>query len=83
MKTKQTIAQQLNVTKFPFVIKDKNDNKIYWEFSDGFWEKTTFNKHGIEIYWENSNGFWQKYEFDENGNKTYMENSDGGWVKFT
>ena len=30
-----TIAQQLNVTAFPFIIKDANGKKIYGENSDG------------------------------------------------
>ena len=29
----KTIAQQLNVTDFPFEIKDKNGNQIYFEDS--------------------------------------------------
>ena len=32
-----TIAQQLNVTTFPFTIKNKDDNPIYWETSNGYW----------------------------------------------
>ena len=31
----KTIAQQLNVTEFPFEIKDKNGNRIYSEDSFG------------------------------------------------
>ena len=31
----KTIAQQLNVTEFPFETKDKNGNQIYCETSDG------------------------------------------------
>ena len=34
----KTIAQQLNVTEFPFTIKDKNGNVIYCENSDGYIE---------------------------------------------
>ena len=34
-----TIAQQLKVTKFPFVIKNDAGNQIYWEESDGWWYK--------------------------------------------
>jgi hypothetical protein len=35
----KTIAQELNVTEFPFEIKDKNNNQIYCEDSNGFWIK--------------------------------------------
>ena len=73
----KTIAQQLNVTDFPFIIKDKKGNKIYWENSDGFWEKSEYDSNGNEIYCENSYGFWVKREYDSNGNVIYYENSDG------
>jgi hypothetical protein len=33
----KTIAQQLNVKDFPFEIKDKNGNELYYENSNGFW----------------------------------------------
>lgn len=31
----KTIAQQLNVTDFPFIVKDKNGKQLYYEDSDG------------------------------------------------
>jgi len=52
----KTIAQQLNVTDFPFVIKDKNNNRIYYENSDGYWSRSEFDSKNNEIYWENSYG---------------------------
>jgi hypothetical protein len=73
----KTIAQQLNITEFPFIIKDKNDNRIYFEDSNGFWIKREFDSNGNQIYSENSNGFWIKSEYDSNGKETYYENSDG------
>jgi uncharacterized protein YbcV (DUF1398 family) len=51
-----TIAQQLKIKDFPFVIKDKDGNEIYWETSDGYWIKYEYDVNGIEIYWENSDG---------------------------
>ncbi len=51
-----TIAQQLKIKHFPFVIKDKDGNEIYWETSDGYWSKYEYDVNGIEIYWENSDG---------------------------
>ena len=30
------IAQQLKIKDFPFIIKDKNGNEIYYENSDGY-----------------------------------------------
>ncbi len=53
----KTIAQQLNIKDFPFIIRDKKGNKIYYENSDGFWIKREFDKKGIETYYESSKGY--------------------------
>jgi hypothetical protein len=74
MKNK-TIAQQLKIKDFPFTIKDKNNNCLYLEFSNGLWEK--FDENNNRIYYQNSNGYWQKNQYDENGHMIYMENSNG------
>ena len=76
-----TIAQQLKVTEFPFRIKDKNGNEIYWEDSCGFWNKSEYDFNGNEIYYEESYGFWNKSEYDSNGKEIYYENSYGFWNK--
>ena len=73
----QTIAQQLGIKQFPFEIKDKNGNEIYYETSEGYWVKREYDSNGKEIYFENSNGSWEKYEYDSNGNEIYYEDSDG------
>jgi hypothetical protein len=77
----KTIAQQLKITEFPFFIKDKNGNRIYYETSDGFWKKSEYDQNGNRIYYENSDGFWEKSEYDQNGNQIYYENSNGNWSK--
>jgi len=77
----KTIAQQLNIKDFPFEIKDKNGNIIYFENSDGFWCKLEYDKNGNEIYYENIDGFWCKPEYDKNGKQIYYEDSTGFWVK--
>jgi hypothetical protein len=51
-----TIAQQLKVKQFPFVIKNDAGNQIYWEESDGYWEKREFNDNGNQIYFEDNTG---------------------------
>ena len=72
-----TIAKQLKIKEFPFIIKDSEDNKIYFENSDGYWVKREYNSEGKEIYFEDSYGYWVKYEYDSKGNRIYWENSDG------
>jgi len=52
----KTIAQQLNVTEFPFEIRDKNSNKIYFENSNGYWRKSEYDENRNVIYYENSHG---------------------------
>jgi hypothetical protein len=77
----KTIAQQLKISEFPFIIKDKNGNQIYFEDSYGFWSKYEYDQNGKQIYYETSDGFWSKYEYDQNGNRIYFEDSIGYWSK--
>jgi len=77
----KTIAQQLNVKDFPFRIKDKNGNVIYYETSKGYSLKREFNSNGKLIYDETSDGVWTKREYDSNGNVIYYETSTGYWEK--
>jgi hypothetical protein len=76
-----TIAQQLKIKNFPFIIKDKNGSEIYSEDSEGYWEKREYDSNGNRIYYENSNGYWIKREYDSNGNEIYYENCNGNWDK--
>jgi hypothetical protein len=73
----KTIAKQLNVKDFPFEIRDKNNNQIYFENSDGYWWKQEFDGNNNEIYYEDSNGFWIKREFDKNNNLICYEDLKG------
>ena len=77
----KTIAQQLNIKDFPFEIKDKNGNQIYYENSSGHWRKYKYGQNGKIIYIENSSGYWYKYEYDQNGKQIYYETSSGYWDK--
>jgi hypothetical protein len=72
-----TIAQQLKIKEFPFIIKDSKGKEIYWESSTGYWVKRKYDSKGKEIYYENSDGYWVKQEYDSKGNRIYWENSDG------
>ena len=78
---KQTIAQQLQVTDFPFSINNKDGKEIYFEDSDGFWCKNEYDAQSNIIRFENSNGFWAKREYDAHGNQIRGENSTGYWTK--
>jgi hypothetical protein len=73
----KTIAQQLNIKDFPFVIKDKSGNQIYFEDSDGYWDKCEYDSEGNDIWHENSAGYWYKWEYDSEGNEIYYEDSRG------
>jgi YD repeat-containing protein len=69
----KTIAQQLNITEFPFRIRDKNGNQIYFEDSYGYWYKWEYDSNGNKIHFESSTGCWWKYKYDPNGNLIYFE----------
>ena len=73
----KTIAEQLGVTDFPFRIKDKQGNNIYYEDSDGYWSRWQYDSAGREIYFEDSYGYRRKSEYDSAGNQIYYEDSDG------
>ena len=73
----KTIAQQLNIKEFPFEIKDKNGQQIYWEDSYGHWYKYEYDTNGNNIYAEWNDGIWMKREYDLNGKEIYFENSSG------
>ena len=75
----KTIAQQLKIKDFPFIIRNKDDNEIYYEDSDGFWSKYEYDSNGKEIYGENSDAYWSKYEYDVNGYDIRYEDSTGYW----
>lgn len=51
-----TIAQQLKITEFPFIIKDSKGNEIYYENSKNYWCKSEYDPKNNKIYWEDSFG---------------------------
>ena len=63
-----TIAQQLNIKKFPFEIKDGKGNPIYYEYSNGYWEKWEYDAKGNPIYYEDPHGMIR-----DNGPKPNIE----------
>jgi hypothetical protein len=76
-----TKAQQLGITEFPYHEFDERGNRVYYERSDGYWEKYEYDGSGNEIYFENSNGYWIKIEYDEHGNEVYCEASNDGKIR--
>ena len=63
--------------EYPIRLYDKNNNEIYYEDSDGYWEKSEYNENNNEIYYEDSDGDWEKREYDKNSNLIYYEDSSG------
>ncbi len=54
--------------------------EIYYEKSDGSWERKKYNYYGKVIYRENSDGIWERWEYDKNGKLIYNENSNDGVI---
>ena len=80
----KTIAQQINwdfKTNGNLEVENKNGKRIYWENSDGYWEKWEYDWQGNEIYFESSDGVWIKKEWNSQGKRIYYESSSGFWVK--
>ncbi len=77
----KTIAQQLQIKKFPFSIKDSNGKEIYREESNGGWVRHEYNSSNREIYREESDGHWVRREYDSSNREIYLENSAGNWIK--
>ena len=77
----KTIAQQLKITKFPFIINDDNGNELYYEDSNGAWYRCEYDDKSNETYCECSDGYWTRREYDDKGKVTYYECSDGYWVR--
>ena len=73
----KTIAEQLNVTEFPFRIWDSKKRLIYFEESDKRWAKYEHDSEGNVIYFKNSKGYWSKREYDASNKEIYYENSEG------
>ena len=59
------------------VIYNKRNKQIYYEDSDGYWEKREYDERGNKIYFEDSYGYWVKQEYNERGNRIYFEDSYG------
>jgi hypothetical protein len=67
LNNEETLAQQLKITKFPFRILNNRGNKIYFENSNGYWEKTEYGANGKLSRYETSGGYWETREYDAEG----------------
>jgi hypothetical protein len=76
-----TIANQLSVTKFPFVILDANGQKIYEENSDGTWIKIVYSPEGWQTNYETSTGYWYTLKYNDRGMRIRYDDSSGYWSK--
>ena len=63
-------------------VYDTNGKVIYWENSNGSWEKREYDEQCNLIYSETSNGGWYKYVYNNQGNKIYYETNNGYWAKY-
>jgi len=77
MTKEKTIAQFLNVQKFPFFIRDEKGNELYFENDEEFWIRSEYDSNNKITYYENSDGYWSKNEYDSNGKEVYYEDNDG------
>ena len=76
----KTIAQHLNVLKFPFYMYDEFENLVYIEREDGIWFSYEFDERRNLLYSEDSTRFFIKYEYDQHNNKIYYETSLRGII---
>ena len=74
MENKETIAQKLGITEFPFILETKigTGKIIYFEKFNGEWEIEKYDLNYNIIYHENSSGFCFKKVYYNNNNETII-----------
>ena len=72
-----SIAQQLKINKFPFEIKNSEDQLVYIEQEDGYWERYEYDDFENRIYMENSNDYWEILKIDFTRKESFFHTSDG------
>ena len=81
MKKEKTIAEQLGIRKFPFIINNDNGQNIYFENRKKYWVKMTYDKNGNEIKRECSDFYVGISKFNENNQLISYGDSKGYWQK--
>ena len=56
---------------------DKNNNKLTYKDSNGYWNEYTYNDNNNVLSYTSSNGYWKEFTYDENNNKLTFKNSNG------
>ena len=69
-------------TKHKFT-KKGNELEIKREYSDGSWEKSSYDNNGNKIKIEYSDGNWWKSSYDKHSNLIKTEYSNGYWEKYS
>jgi hypothetical protein len=64
-KENMTIAEQLGVTEFPFLIKDSEYNIIYHETSYRHWVIKKFDSNGNRVVYKDACGYNEKVAYNE------------------
>ena len=76
---RKSYEQKFGVVNDWLELYDDKGNRIYIEYSNGWWVKYEYDTQGNVTCTENSDG-WEKYEYDEEGNVTYHESSERGII---
>ena len=76
----KSIANIIHYKNAPLFINDSKGNNVYYENSDGKWQKREYDSNDNQTYFENSDKFWIKREFDSNAEEIYYETSYGDLV---
>ena len=58
------IKIEADSNEYPIELFDKNGNRVYYQDSDGYFEKSEYDSHNKEKCFENSNGFRAKYKYE-------------------
>ena len=56
------------------IIRDENDNLVYYENATGWWWKKEFDSNGNCIYHGDATGFWVRHTYDSDNNIISYEN---------
>ena len=79
--TKLSTGKDLDIV-YPIKLYDKEGKDVYYEDSNGYWQKYEYNRDGKQVYREDSCGYWWRCEYSQAGKAVYFKDSTGYWEKF-